>query len=103
MIYTDTSMIEFKKWGLLHIYVTLTLTPKDKLDTPERIDEFIFVEIPNKETDPVSYEIAIRCMLYVPCEDAFPNVLYMVNGKCSIHYPKKFCVVIAVGEDVHTE
>ena len=38
-------------------------------------------------------------MLHGPCGNAYPNAPCMVNGKCSKHYPKKFCSETTIDED----
>ena len=38
-------------------------------------------------------------MLHGPCGDTYPNAPCMVNGKCSKHYPKKFCSETTIDED----
>ncbi|XP_058810192.1 uncharacterized protein LOC131675282 [Phymastichus coffea] len=47
-----TSVIEFQKRGLPHMHMLLFLDGEHKLDTPEKIDELISAEIPNKDWYP---------------------------------------------------
>ncbi|XP_028085778.1 uncharacterized protein LOC114286752 [Camellia sinensis] len=84
-------VIEFQKRGLPHSHITITLASKNKPITPEQIDEFICVELLDKNTDPLAYETVVRCMIHGPCGAANPNAPCMVDGKCTKHYPKKFC------------
>lgn len=48
-------------------------------------------EIPNEQTDPVAFQIVMRCIITGHIGKASPNLAYMVNGECSKHYPKSTC------------
>ncbi|XP_028093750.1 uncharacterized protein LOC114293828 [Camellia sinensis] len=84
-------VIEFQKRGLPHSHITITLASENKPITLEQIDEFIYTELPDKNVDPLAYETVVRCVIHGPCGAANPNAPCMVDGKCTKHYPKKFC------------
>ncbi|XP_051141165.1 uncharacterized protein LOC127258388 [Andrographis paniculata] len=86
----DVHVIDFKKRGLPHSHITLTLQDGFKPITSEEIDRYICAEIPDKNVDPLAYNIVTRQMVHGPCGVYNLNAPCMVDGKCSKHYPKKF-------------
>ncbi|UYV69336.1 hypothetical protein LAZ67_6003266 [Cordylochernes scorpioides] len=83
-------VIEFQKRGLPHAHILIILTPEDKPNTVERIDQFISAEIPDQETRPRLYEIVTRHMVHGPCGEHNLNSPCMVDGHCSKEFPKQF-------------
>ncbi|UYV63730.1 hypothetical protein LAZ67_2005450, partial [Cordylochernes scorpioides] len=83
-------VIEFQKRGLPHAHILIILTPEDKPNTVERIDQFISAEITDQETRPRLYEIATRHMVHGPCGEHNLNSPCMVDGHCSKEFPKQF-------------
>jgi len=64
---------------------------------PDEIDKIISAEIPNKDRDPILYEIVFKNMIHgrelnirSPC---------MNNGKCSKKYPRKLVKDTQTGDD----
>ncbi|XP_058808397.1 uncharacterized protein LOC131673993 [Phymastichus coffea] len=49
------------------------------------VNKFISAELPNKDTDPILYDIVVKNMIHGPCGD-----WCMVNNKCSKKFPKEF-------------
>ena len=47
-----TYVIEFQKRGLPQMHMSIFLDKNDNFDTPEKIDEIINAEIPNKDIYP---------------------------------------------------
>ncbi|UYV73007.1 hypothetical protein LAZ67_10001499 [Cordylochernes scorpioides] len=76
--------------GLPHAHILIILTPEDKPNTVERIDQFISAEIPDQETRPRLYEIVTRHMVHGPCGEHNLNSPCMVDGHCSKEFPKQF-------------
>ena len=83
--------IEFQKRGLPHAHIVLWMAEPDKLLSPEAIDAVISVEIPDKDADPLAFEIVSQLMMHGPCGEANPKCSCMMNGKCMKHYPRMFC------------
>jgi hypothetical protein len=51
--------------------------------TPEFIDSFISVEIPNPSSDPLEYALVAEHMVHGPCGRYNPWCSCMKNGRCS--------------------
>ncbi|KAJ9555986.1 hypothetical protein OSB04_010600 [Centaurea solstitialis] len=58
--------------------------------TPDQIDQFISVEIPNPTNDPHLHMIITKFMMHGPCGLANTNIPCMVNGICSKKFPEKY-------------
>ncbi|XP_021765519.1 uncharacterized protein LOC110730050 [Chenopodium quinoa] len=84
-VIADFYVIEFQKRGLPHAHILITLAPEDKPKCPEDIDVIISAEIPDKDRDPLAFETVTKNMLHGPCGPC------LIDGKCSKHFPKKFC------------
>lgn len=82
--------IEFQKRGLPHAHILLWLHPKDKINTPQKIDSVICAELPDKDHFPKLYSVVTNFMIHVSCGDKMKSCPCMVNGRCSKYYPKKF-------------
>ncbi|XP_058796825.1 uncharacterized protein LOC131667435 [Phymastichus coffea] len=78
-------VIEFQKRGLPHMHLLLTLKYAYKITTPEIVNKFISAELPDKERDPLLYDIVVKNMTHAPCGD-----WCMINNKCSNKFPKNF-------------
>ncbi|XP_021734724.1 uncharacterized protein LOC110701372 [Chenopodium quinoa] len=78
-------VIEFQNRRLPHAHILITLAPEDKPKCPDDIDVIISAEIPDKDTDPLAFETITKNMLHGPCGPC------LIDGKCSKHFPKKFC------------
>ncbi|XP_024010587.1 uncharacterized protein LOC112086018 [Eutrema salsugineum] len=64
------------------------LKPKSKLPTGEDIDRFISAEIPDKDLDPILYEIVGDLMIHGPCGDDNPKNVCMHETRCTKFFPK---------------
>ncbi|XP_058799201.1 uncharacterized protein LOC131668782 [Phymastichus coffea] len=74
-----------RKRGLPHMHLLITLRSGYKITTPAMVNKFISAELPNKDTDPILYDIVVKNMIHGPCGD-----WCMVNNKCSKEFPKEF-------------
>ncbi|XP_071718986.1 uncharacterized protein [Rutidosis leptorrhynchoides] len=82
---------EFQKRGLQHAHIWLFLDKKDKVLSPDDIDNFITAEIPNKDTDPELYSIVSEFMIHGPCGPKHSTRPCMTKQEfCSKHFPKDF-------------
>jgi Helitron helicase-like domain at N-terminus len=84
------SVIEYQKRGLPHAHTLLWV--KNPPSTPERTDEVIWAEIPDREGPGGQqlYDVVINHMRHRPCGEHNPDSPCMVNGSCKSHYPKPF-------------
>jgi len=82
--------IEFQKRGLPHVHILLWLDKNGYEITPEIVDKWISVEIPDPREDPLGYVLIAEHMLHGPCGDKNKNCPCMKKGKCSKYYPKEF-------------
>ncbi|KAL8111954.1 hypothetical protein AgCh_019599 [Apium graveolens] len=56
----------------------------------EEIDSIISAKIPDKDSDPIGYEVVGQFMMHGPCGEANPRCPCMVHGKCTKYYPKPY-------------
>ncbi|CAN1780537.1 ATP-dependent DNA helicase PIF1 [Linum perenne] len=59
----------------------------------------IQAEIPNKHLDPKCYEAVTKFMIHGPCGSLNPKSSCTVDGKCTKHFPKKFCSQTTIDAD----
>lgn len=88
--------VEWQKRGLPHRHIFLWLQTKIH---PEEIDKIISAEIPNKDRDPILYEIVYKNMIHGPCDELNIRSPCMNNGKCSKKYPRKLVKDTQTGDD----
>ncbi len=79
---TGIYVVEFQNRGLLHAHILIFFTEDCKPHTVEDVDRMISAELPNSETNKLAHEMVTKCMMHGPCGAAFPNALYMEEGKC---------------------
>ncbi|OMO61834.1 DNA helicase PIF1, ATP-dependent [Corchorus capsularis] len=91
--------VEFQKRGLPHAHILLWLDTSWSLITTQFIDKYISAELPDKEKDPVGYNVVVNHMLHGPCGYANPNNSCMKDGICSKDYPKEFVPYTTMDED----
>ena len=56
---------------------------------PSQIDIFISAKIPNREKDPLAYDVVAEFMMHGPCGYAETNAPCMKNSSCSKKFPKQ--------------
>ncbi|CAN1725764.1 hypothetical protein LINPERHAP1_LOCUS229 [Linum perenne] len=59
----------------------------------------IQAEIPNRHLDPKCYEAVTKFMIHGPCGSLNPKSSCTVDGKCTKHFPKKFCSQTTIDAD----
>lgn len=100
MLFIVAYTIEFQKRGLPHVHVVLWLTKYDRYHSTEEIDFLISVEIPDKESDPLRYEVVTTFMIHGPYGVVNPKSSCMKgeegNKKCKNFFPKYFMNEISI-------
>lgn len=89
-------VIEFQKRGLLHVHMLIILKQNFKITTPEIVDKYISVEIPDPGENRILHDIVMRHMIHGPCGD-----WCLVDEKCSKHFPKPFVEETRIDEDAY--
>lgn len=79
--------IEWQKRGLPHAHILIWL---DNKIYPNDIDKIISAEIPNKQNDPLLYEIITKHMIHGPCGIQNSKAQCMKDGYCTKQFPKAF-------------
>ncbi|XP_073225646.1 uncharacterized protein [Cicer arietinum] len=99
--YQDEIMytVEFQKRGLPHAHILVFLHSEDKIQIPSKIDVTISAEVPDKDIDPLTFSAVERFMIHGPCGILNKKSSCMVNGKCGMHYPKRFHDKTSIDED----
>ncbi|XP_055918607.1 uncharacterized protein LOC129950708 [Eupeodes corollae] len=88
--------VEWQKRGLPHCHMLLWLNSKVE---PDEIDKIIVAELPNKDEDPVLFEIVTKNMVHGPCGQENLTSPCMKNGICTKKYPRRFVTETQTGED----
>ncbi|KAK1360555.1 hypothetical protein POM88_045029 [Heracleum sosnowskyi] len=83
-------VIEFQKRGLPHVHMLVWLHPNDRPKRVEHVDQIVSAEIPDKQKDPVAYEVVQNYMMHGPCGKDRENSPCMVKGNCVRHFPKRY-------------
>ncbi|KAL7532184.1 hypothetical protein ACHAWF_004043 [Thalassiosira exigua] len=88
--------IEFQKRGFPHAHIVCWLAPETgKHMDPDRLDEIICAEIPDKEDDPVLFELVTKFMLHGPCGPEYPDHACMQgrDGFYRFNFSKDFVLL----------
>nr|GEU98854.1 hypothetical protein [Tanacetum cinerariifolium] len=82
--------IEFQKRGLPHSHICVFLHKDDKLLNPERINDFISAEIPDKDLDPDLYTLVTEHIMHGSCGADNPSCSCTIKGVCTKKIPKQY-------------
>ena len=82
--------IEFQKRRLPHAHILIILAQEHKPQTIADYDTLIFAEIPNKDSDPLTFETVQKSIMHGPCGTLMPNTPCMRDGKYSKRYTRNF-------------
>lgn len=91
--------VEFQKRGLPHVYILVWLEGNTKDPHPSFIDSIISAEIPDIDSDPLSYSLVDEFMVHGPCGELNEKCPCMKDNKCSKFFPKAYQQNTAIGED----
>jgi len=61
---TSMFIVEYQKWGLLHIHFLLFLTGRAQFDTIKKINQVISAKIPDLATNQELYDIITRQLIH---------------------------------------
>ncbi|GFR79208.1 ATP-dependent DNA helicase pif1 [Elysia marginata] len=75
-----TCTIEFQKRGLPHVHILLILSNDCMPNSPEKIDQIVCAEIPNKDKNPVLHSIVTSNNTHGPCGAVNPSSPCMEGG-----------------------
>ncbi|CAN6856169.1 unnamed protein product, partial [Brassica oleracea] len=82
--------IEFQKRDLPHAHILLWFGNSTRTPSAEEVDEIISAELPNKEEDPVAYDLVTKHMIHGPCGLLNLNSPCMENNVCTKKYPRPY-------------
>ncbi|XP_043474431.1 uncharacterized protein LOC122506366 [Leptopilina heterotoma] len=88
--------VEWQKRGLPHAHILIWLT---ETMNPNRINDVIRAELPNREVDNKLFELVKRHMVHGPCGPFNRQLICMKEGHCSKRYPKQYVRETVTGED----
>ncbi|XP_028966748.1 uncharacterized protein LOC114828104, partial [Galendromus occidentalis] len=88
--------IEWQKRGLPHAHILIWLISEI---TPDKIDQVISAEIPDKHTDPELFEVVIKNMVHGPCGVFNTKSPRMKDGFCTKRYPRELLAETMTGND----
>ncbi|KAG2212942.1 hypothetical protein INT45_002312, partial [Circinella minor] len=91
--------VEFQKRGLPHAHILLILATEDKPITSADCDNIVSAQLPNAEQYPDAQATVERHMMHGPCGLLNHRSPYIVDGRCSKRYPKKFHEETEINED----
>ncbi|XP_028055135.1 uncharacterized protein LOC114259320 [Camellia sinensis] len=94
-----TYVIEFQKRDLPHVQLLLILQQGHKLDSPEKFDDFISVELPDKEKFPHLYSMVVKHIMHGPRGSLNSNNVCRKNSLCKNHYPRDFVSMTTMKAD----
>ncbi|XP_074323707.1 uncharacterized protein LOC141660617 [Apium graveolens] len=83
-------VIEFQKCGLAHVHMLIWLSLESRPNSIEKFDQLVSAEIPDKNSDPIAYEVVKNYMMHGPCDKDLYTSPCIVKGKCMRHFPKRF-------------
>ncbi|CAB4416166.1 unnamed protein product [Rhizophagus irregularis] len=82
--------IEFQKRGLPHAHILIILAQEHKPQTVADYDTLISAEIPDKDSNLLTFVTVQKSMMHGPCGAFMPSAPCMKDGKCSKRYPRNF-------------
>ncbi|XP_034944790.1 uncharacterized protein [Chelonus insularis] len=76
-------VIEFRKKGLPHIHLLITLNSNSKMTTPTIVDRYISAEIPDPNKNPILHDIVMKNMIHGPCGNWWHDCATVTVGETS--------------------
>ncbi|XP_074352297.1 uncharacterized protein LOC141691457 [Apium graveolens] len=72
------------------MHMLIWLSPESRPNSIEKVDQLVSAEIPDKNSDPIAYEVVKNYMVHGPCGKDLYTYSCMVKGKCMRHFLKRF-------------
>lgn len=90
--------IEWQKRGLPHGLMLFWFSERIR---PDRVDEIISAELPQREIDPILFDLVVKHMIHGPCGSLNPSSPCMdpQSHKCTKRYPRPFLSDTITGID----
>ena len=85
--------IEFQKRGLSHIHLLIFFHPQYRIWDSHHINSMISAQLPDPQLQPLLYAKVTKYMLHCPCDVDNSQAKYIINGKYSKCFPKKYRVL----------
>ncbi|CAA7024783.1 unnamed protein product [Microthlaspi erraticum] len=82
--------VEFQKQGLPHAHMLIWLKRETTIPTPDEVNKIISAELPNKEEDPIGFELVEKHMMHGPCGVDRPSSPCMSKKFCTKKYPRQY-------------
>ena len=79
--------VEYQKRGLPHAHLIVWLDRSQRLLTPEQVDRHISSELPDREREPLLFDLVKTHMIHGPCR---PGQCLNERGVCTKNFPKPF-------------
>ena len=67
------------------------IDPRDKIKSPEEVDNFISAELPDRASDPEAYRVVADMMMHGPCGNAKPKAPRISQKRIS---QKRFVTIL---------
>ncbi|KAL8156433.1 hypothetical protein AgCh_001501 [Apium graveolens] len=85
-------VIEFQKRGLPHAHMVIWLHPDSKPKTVQQVDQMVSAEIPDKQQDPLGYDVVSKFMIHGPCGELnkLSPCMDSDHKTCTRHFPKRY-------------
>ncbi|XP_060878261.1 uncharacterized protein LOC132950734 [Metopolophium dirhodum] len=80
-------------------FTSLSFAVSARKKNTTEIDSVIVAELPNKQNDPILYDIVTKNMVQGPCGEHNLTIPCMKNGICTKKYPRRFVNDTQTGED----
>ncbi|XP_028764312.1 uncharacterized protein LOC114722451 [Neltuma alba] len=81
------------------IFGRIKAEPLDKPKTAEDVDRIISTEIPDKDEDPVLFELVTNFMMHGPCGPSNRKSPCMKDEKCSKYFPRRYAPHTIIDDD----
>ena len=81
-----TYVIEFQKRGLPYIHILIILEKTQKIRTPTDVDNVVSAELPDKSSQPRSFQNELNFNMHRPCDPG----RCLSEGVCKRGFPKQF-------------
>jgi hypothetical protein len=98
-----TFAVEFQQRGLPHLHALFFVSPADKPNTPELVDQKVSAQLPDAVLDPDYFQLVIKHMMHGPCGHLNPRHFCMKTGECRFNYPKRLQNHTTIPADGYTQ